>query len=353
MDVLKSAAQPIELMNGRSHISSAWSTTFWTSRASTTADRAGKGTGQGCFDRRRRSRHEQDPHRAKSHRVETRFAAEPLVVWATGSADATTTSSRCRQIHPALRSIEIWTSKEEGEAVIGIRDNGLGIAPTCCRACSTSSLRPTAADRAAKRPGVRLALAQACRSARRPDRGFQRRARQGQRVCGAPAARCVGSRGRSGGGGGAAVRGGRCARRDRRHPDVADSLVMPIESFGAEVRAAYDGASGVEAAMSSVPTSPYRHPYALLTATKPRGGCAPALVRTRRRDQSSRGSGRQRTRAQPRKRASTCTPHRSRWPFEALEGAVSARPPATITVAALKALSKDGELSFWTPYGVG
>ena len=32
------------------------------------------------------------------------------------------------------------------------------------------------------------------------------------------------------------------------NPDVADSLVMLIESFGAEVRAAYDGASGVEAA---------------------------------------------------------------------------------------------------------
>ena len=32
------------------------------------------------------------------------------------------------------------------------------------------------------------------------------------------------------------------------NPDVADSLEMLMESFGAEVRVAYDGASGVEAA---------------------------------------------------------------------------------------------------------
>jgi CheY-like chemotaxis protein len=37
------------------------------------------------------------------------------------------------------------------------------------------------------------------------------------------------------------------------NPDVADSLVMLMESFGAEVRAAYDGTSGVEAAMEFRP----------------------------------------------------------------------------------------------------
>ena len=37
------------------------------------------------------------------------------------------------------------------------------------------------------------------------------------------------------------------------NPDVADSLVMLMESFGAEVRVAYDGASGVEAAVEFRP----------------------------------------------------------------------------------------------------
>ncbi len=37
------------------------------------------------------------------------------------------------------------------------------------------------------------------------------------------------------------------------NPDVADSLVMLIESLGVEVRVAYDGASGVESAVEFCP----------------------------------------------------------------------------------------------------
>ena len=77
-----------------------------------------------------------------------------------------------------------------GEAVIAVRDNGIGIAPRCCRACSSCSRRRAGGASAAGRARHRaLAVRGAGRAARRHGRARRARPGRGSRVRRAPAAR--------------------------------------------------------------------------------------------------------------------------------------------------------------------
>jgi PAS domain S-box-containing protein len=195
---------------------------------------------------------------AKSHRVETRFAAEPLVVCGDPvrlTQVVTNLIKNAAKFTPPQGLIEIWTSRKESEAVIGIRDNGVGIAPDMLpRVFDLFSQADSRGQNSEGGLGVGLALAQklvdlhggrieAFSAGLDKGSAFVVRLPLDASVPANTAAEAAEPR--------SAARLRALVIDD--NPDVADSLVMLMESFGAEVRAAYDGASGVEAAMEFRP----------------------------------------------------------------------------------------------------
>ncbi len=190
---------------------------------------------------------------SKRHRVDTRLASAPLYV----SGDpirltqvVTNLVKNAAKFTPPGGLIEIETSRQEGEAVVTIRDNGVGIAPDMLpRLFNLFSQADSGRQNRDGGLGVGLALAQklvdlhggrieALSAGLGKGSAFVMRLPLDGSTPATAAAEASEPQ---------SVAPLRALVIDD-NPDVADSLVMLMESFGAEVRAAYDGLSGVEAA---------------------------------------------------------------------------------------------------------
>ena len=195
---------------------------------------------------------------AKEHRVTTRFTPEPLIVCGDPvrlTQVVTNLIKNAIKFTPLRGLIEIGTAREDGEAVVSVRDDGVGIAPDMLplvfELFSQADDRETDGERGL---GLGLALAQKLvilhggrieAHSEGHGRGSEFVVRLPldasvpQTVAGAAAEPELPTRLRT------------LVIDD--NPDVADSLVMLMESFGTDVRVAYDGASGVEAAVEFRP----------------------------------------------------------------------------------------------------
>ena len=189
---------------------------------------------------------------AKGHRVETRFAAEPLRVHGDPirlTQVVTNLVKNAAKFTPPGGLIEISTAREHDEAVVMVRDNGVGIAPaTLPRVFDLFSQADGPAQTGEGGLGVGLALAQKLVDL------------HGGRIEATSAGLGEGSAfvvrlplDASAPAKAAAEAPAPSPSRLRAlviddNPDVADSLVMLMESFGAEVRAAYDGVAGIDTA---------------------------------------------------------------------------------------------------------
>ncbi len=156
---------------------------------------------------------------------------------------------------PPRGLIEIETAREDDEAVVRVRDNGVGIAPDMLpfvfKLFSQADDRETDGE-----PGLGLGLALAQKLVNLQGRRIEAHStgygKGSEFVVRLPLEESV-------------PRTVSAAAADLGpptplrilviddNPDVADSLVMLMESFGTEVRVAYDGASGVETAVEFRP----------------------------------------------------------------------------------------------------
>ena len=195
---------------------------------------------------------------AKGHRVESRLAAEPLVVHGDPmrlTQVVTNLIKNAAKYTLPRGLIEIGTAREGDEAVVSVRDNGVGIAPEMLPFVfdlfSQADSRENNGDGGL---GVGLALAQKLVDLHggRIEAHSAGLGKGTEFVVRLPLDRSVPSKAA------AEPPESRSAAPLRTlviddNPDVADSLMMLMESFGAEVRVAYDGASGIETAAEFSP----------------------------------------------------------------------------------------------------
>ncbi len=185
---------------------------------------------------------------AKGHRVENHVAAEPLVVCGDPvrlTQVITNLIKNAAKYTPPRGVIEIGTTREGDEAVVRVCDNGVGIG---------QDMLPRVFDLFPGwngDGGLCLGLALAQRLVDLHGGRIEARSaglgKGSEFVVRLPVDASVPLNATPEAAGRQSAIALRALVVDD-NPDVADSLVMVIESFGAEVRAAYDGASGVEAA---------------------------------------------------------------------------------------------------------
>jgi len=189
---------------------------------------------------------------AKGHRIENRVAPEPLVVHGDPmrlTQVVTNLIKNAAKYTPPRGVIEIGTAREGDEAVVRVRDNGVGIAADMLPFVFDLFSQADSGEKNGEGGlGVGLALAQKLVDLHggRIEARSAGLGKGSEFVVRLPLDASVPSKA--------------TAAADPRpstplrtlviddNPDVADSLEMLMESFGAEVRVAYDGASGVEAA---------------------------------------------------------------------------------------------------------
>lgn len=189
---------------------------------------------------------------AKGHRVESRPAREPLPVCGDPvrlTQVLTNLIKNASKFTPSRGLIEVGTARQGDEAVVSVRDNGVGIAPDMLPFVfdlfSQGDSRETNGEGGL---GVGLALAQNLVDLHggRIEAHSAGPGKGSTFVVRLPLDASVPATS-------TAATGSELPALLRilvidDNPDVADSLVMLIESFGAEVRVAYDGASGAEIA---------------------------------------------------------------------------------------------------------
>jgi PAS domain S-box-containing protein len=188
---------------------------------------------------------------ANGHRVENRIAPEPLVV----SGDpmrltevVTNLIRNAAKYTPPRGVIKIGTAREGDEAVVSVRDNGVGISPDMLPFMFDLFSQ---ADRKNGHGGLGVGFALAQKLVDLHGGRIEARSaglgKGSEFVVRLPLDASVPSKAT------AEAAESRSAAPLRilvidDNADVADSLVMLMESFGAELRVAYDGVSGVEAA---------------------------------------------------------------------------------------------------------
>ncbi len=190
---------------------------------------------------------------AKGHRVENRSAPEPFVVHGDPvrlTQVVTNLVKNAAKYTAPGGLIEIRAAREDNQAVISVRDSGGGIAPEMLPfVFDLFSQAESCEQNREDGLGVGLALAQKLVDLHggRIEAHSAGLGKVSEFVVRLPlnsSARSIAT---------PEATESRSAAPLRTlviddNPDVADSLAMLMESFGAEVRIAYDGASGVEAA---------------------------------------------------------------------------------------------------------
>jgi two-component system CheB/CheR fusion protein len=232
-----------------------------------------------------------EPHiERKGHRVEMRVPAEPLTVLGDPVRLAqvlTNLINNATKYTAPSGLIEIDTKRRGGEAVIRVHDSGIGIAPEMLPHLF-DLFSQVGGRRTDGGLGVGLALAKKLvdlhgGSLEAQSRGLGAGSEFVVTLPLAASPRTVME----------------AAELETRHPppsrrllviddnqDVADSLAMLMESFEAEVRVAYDGLSGVEAAIEFKPDivfvdirMPGMDGYETARRMRARlGNCAPRLI---------------------------------------------------------------------------
>ena len=254
---------------------------------------------------------------AAGHKLLTRMPAAQAVVDADPTRLAQVLSNllnNAAKYTPPGGTVELHVERAGSEAVLSVRDNGMGFPPELAAAAFRAVRAMGARGARCGGPGHRaVAGARHRRAARRHGERGERRAGKGQPLRGAPAAR----RRR------AAHRAARAGRAGRAPPgvrvlvvddnrDAADTLCRILALYGYEVRSAYDGAAALEVCESFRPHvavldigMPVRSGYEVARELRARRGAGSAA------DRADRLGSRRRRAARPR-RGLRSSPHQAR-----------------------------------------